>query len=109
MAWTKVIDGSTVEILLDDRGADVGGARNRRRISELLPDGTHRGGDRSLRRSLRLLHALLRQHDRRRQRAAPRAEILCRELITHVLTDELVQLSAVEVAGFPVQHIAQAR
>src|SRR5690349_17746158 len=57
MSGAEILDRAPVEVLLDDRGAHVRGARNRRRVPEPLADGAHHRGDGFLRRGLALLDA----------------------------------------------------
>src|ERR1044072_6572678 len=98
MAWTKVINSTPVEILLDDGGADVRRTRNCRRISKACTDGSHNGRDRALRLRLALGDAVLAERHGREQRPAPGAEILGCEVLAHVLLDVVVELAAGEVA-----------
>src|SRR5690348_18065969 len=98
MAWTKVINSSPVEILLDDRRAYVRRARNCGRISEALADLSHDARDGSLRLRLSLGDAVLGESHGRGERPAPRAEILGGELVADVFLDVVVQLAAREAA-----------
>src|SRR5918994_5354254 len=76
MPRTKVIDRSSVEILLDHGWAHVRVARDRRRVSEPLADHPHHVCDHLLRLGVGLGRAVLCERDRSRERAAPRAEVL---------------------------------
>src|SRR4029453_13910439 len=75
MPGPEIVDGSPIEILLDNRRADVGCTRNRRGVSELLADDSHHRRDCALLFGLRLGGLTLREGDRRQQRPAPGAEV----------------------------------
>src|SRR5215213_2934957 len=107
MAWTKVIDRSTVPILLDDGWTDVRRARDGRSVSELLADQTHDGRDGALGFRLRFRRASLCKGDGRDERPAPGAEVLGRELLAHVLLDVFVQLPPREAEDLVVRSIAE--
>src|SRR5687768_14395398 len=93
MPRTKVVDRPPVEILLDDGGTDVRSARHRWSVSELFSDRTHYGGHGTLRLGFGLRGTALGQIDRGRERPAPRAEVLRRELLAQVFLHVLVQLA----------------
>src|SRR5581483_9752544 len=99
MPGTEIVDGSPVEILLHDRRADVGRARNGRSVSQLLADVAHDRGDPFLRLRRILGRILGGELDRGDQRPAPRSEILRRELRAEMLLDVVVQPALVEVAA----------
>src|SRR5919204_2043396 len=80
MTGTEIVDRSAVEILIDHRGTDVRRAGNCRRISELLADAAHDGGNRALLFAGRLHRTALGERNRSGQRPAPRAEVLGGEL-----------------------------
>src|SRR3989442_11815511 len=98
MLRPKIVDRSSVEILLDDGRADVRPARYGRRISESLAHGAHRRCDDACGLRLRLGNAVLGERDRGQQRSAPRAEILGCELFADVALDVLVQAPSGEGA-----------
>src|SRR5438093_4207717 len=81
MPWPKVINRSTIAILVDHRWAHVRGARNGRRIAEPFSDGAHHGRHYPFRLSFRLGESMLGKRDCGNQRPAPRPEILGRELL----------------------------
>src|SRR5687767_160897 len=104
MPRPEIGDRAPVEVLLDHGRADVGGAAHGGRVPELLRDAAAHGGHVLLRLRLRLHDAVLCEADRREERAAPRAEVLDREVVPHVLLHVLVQVSvgqAHEVAVLP--------
>src|SRR6266516_7208709 len=107
MPRPKIVDRSSVEILLDDGRADVRRARYGRRISEPLAHGAHRRGDDGCGLRLRLDYAVLGERDRGEQRPAPRAEILGGELLTDVALDVLVHAPAGEGAQLALVAIAE--
>src|SRR5437899_3136127 len=102
MPRPKIVDRSSVEILLDDGRADVRPARYGRRISEPLAHGAHRRCDDACGLRLRLGNAVLGERDRGEQRPAPRAEILGGEVLANVALDVLVQAPAGEGAQLAV-------
>src|SRR5262249_55537776 len=108
MTWPEIVDRSPVEILLDDGRADVGRARNGRRIAEPFADLAHHGGDRPLLRRLALRRRRLGELDRPDERAPPGTEVLRRELVAHMLPDVLVQLARAEVVGLAVARSGTA-
>src|ERR1041385_6841326 len=89
----KVGDRCSLEILVDDRRRNVRRTTHRRRIAELRGDVPHHGGDGPL--AVRLAPG---EFDRREQRPAPGAEVLCRELVSETLLHVLVQRTVREVA-----------
>src|SRR5688500_11364649 len=107
MPRTEIVDRSPVEILLDDRRADVGGARDGRRIAEALAHLPHYSRDHPLRLRLALGDSVLGEADRGGERAAPGAEVLRRDLLAHVVADVLVQDGAGERAEVAVPAIPE--
>src|SRR5918992_5125316 len=107
MPRAEIIDRTSVEILLDNSGADVRRAGYRRGVAELLADGPHHRCDSSFRLGLRLWRAVLRKCDRGEQRAAPRAKILGSEFLAEVLTDVFVEVRAGQVAIHAVAFVAK--
>src|SRR3954464_9168015 len=107
MPWPKIVDRSPVEILLDDRRADVRRARYGRRVSEPLADRPHHRRDRALLLGHRLGFSPLRELDRGHQRPAPGAEVLGSELLAEVIVDVLVQAPRAEVDELTVMLVAE--
>src|SRR5918994_7961943 len=107
MPRAKVIDRTPVEILLDNRRADVRGSGHCRRVSELLSDEAHHGGDHAPGFALGLADPSLSEADGGRQRAAPGTEVLAREFVPHMLLDVLVQLSRGEVEDVFARSVAE--
>src|SRR5689334_1536352 len=101
MARTKVLDRSSIEILLHDRRSDVRGAADRRRVPELLRDEAHDCGDLALLRRRRLrepgVRRTLGEVNRRKQRPAPRPKVLRGELLAEIELDVVVEPFAREV------------
>src|SRR5689334_3892961 len=91
MTWPEMLERASVEVLVDDRRADVGGPRDGRGVAELLADGAHDCGQRSLGLRLGFGRAMLRERNRREQCPAPRAEVLGAELAVHERPDVFVQ------------------
>src|SRR5438874_2535965 len=102
MAGAEILDRSAVEILLDHGRAHVRRARYGGRVPELLGDPPHHGRNPSLGLGRILWGILLRQLDRRDQRAAPGAKVLRAEFRAEMLLDVLVQAPLVEVASASV-------
>src|SRR3954471_11788713 len=98
MARSKVINGATVEILIDNSWADVRRTRNCGRISKPLADGAQDGGDRAFRLGFGLRNPVLGERDRSEQRAAPRPEVLRRELLAQIFLDVVVQAFSAQAA-----------
>src|SRR5829696_3728058 len=107
MAWTKVVDRGAIEILLHDRRADVGRARNGGRIPEPLADAAHHRGNLPLRVRLRLGQPDLRQADRRLERPAPRAEVLRTEVVAEVDVHVVVEPLAGEVVDVALPFVPE--
>src|SRR6266566_629873 len=107
MARPKVVDRSPVEILLDDRRADVGGAGNRRGVTEPLADCPHHGDNCTLCLGFGLGRPALGKRNRRNQGTAPRPEILGGEFFTHELADVVVQLSSSEAIRLVLEPVAE--
>ena len=85
MPRPEIVDRAPVEVLLDHRRADIGGARNGRRVAEPLGDRAHHRGDRALRLRLASPPARARRAPiAASERAAPRAEVLGGELLAEV-------------------------
>src|SRR5436305_2438768 len=107
MAWPKIVDRSAVQILFDDRGADVRGAGNGRCIPQALAHAAHDCGHDTLLLCHRLDDAALGKGDRGFERAAPGAEILRGEFVAHVSLDVLVELPAGQVADSALALVAE--
>src|SRR5262245_41917042 len=107
MARAEIVNGSAVEILLDDRRAHIGRARDRRRVPEALADLAHHHRHGSFLLGRTLCRLCLGKLDRGDERAAPGAEILGRELLPHVLLDVLVQRARAEVEELAVSAIPE--
>src|SRR3954451_6836324 len=107
MSGPEILDRSAVEVLLDDCGTDVARARDRRRIPEAFADRPHDGGNTSFRLGVGLGKSALGKADRRREGAAPRPEILRRELLAHVDADVVVQPLAGEVVQVALPLVAE--
>src|SRR5436190_16105741 len=76
MLRAERLDRAPVEILVDDRRADVGGAANGRGVSELRGDRAANRSNCALGCWLGLHRPSLRERDRREQRATPCPEVL---------------------------------
>src|SRR5437016_6240861 len=98
MTGAKILDRSTFQILVDDGRADVGAARDGRRVAELSPDAAHHGGDHALRFAVCFGRSVLGERDRGNQRAAPGPEILRGELVAEIVPNVVVELCACEIA-----------
>src|SRR4051812_1642347 len=109
MARSEIVDRTSVEILVDDGGADVRRTRDRRGIPELLPHAAHDGGDDSLLFRRGLDRAALGKGNRRGERSAPRAEVLRRELVAEVGADVVVQAPTRQVVSRALFFVAEQR
>src|SRR6266496_6377008 len=107
MAGAKILDRSTVQILVDDGRADVRAARDGRCIAELASDPPHDGGDHAFRLAVRFGRSVLGKHDRRNQRATPGPKILRGELATEIVANVLVELCAREIADASIRLVAE--
>ncbi len=97
VARPEVLDRATIQVLLDDRGADVRRPRDGRRIPESFANASHDRRDDSLRFGVAARNVPFGERDCRRQRAAPGSEILGREVVAEMLADVLVKGAAGEV------------
>src|SRR5919201_2094117 len=107
MTGTEIVDRSAVEILIDHRRTDVRRTGNCRRISELLADAAHDGGNRALLFAGRLHRTALGERNRGGQRPAPRAEILGGELLAEKDAHVIVESLARQVAESGVVEITE--
>src|SRR5581483_2833745 len=107
MARLEILEGDALEILLDDGRADVRGAGDGSRISESRAGGPRDRGDDALRLGGRLRGSALGEGDGSRERAAPRAEVLCRELVAEVSLDVPVEDVGGEVAQLAFDGVAE--
>src|SRR4029450_13782842 len=107
MTRSKVVDRSTVEILLDHSRAHVRRSRYSRCVSKFFSHRTHRCGDDSFGFRFRLRNPVLRKRDRCSEGPAPGAEVLRREFLPHVLVYVFVQLSSIEVEALAVGDVAK--
>src|SRR3954449_2719123 len=103
MPSAKIVDRSSVEILLHNRRRDVRLTRYCGCISEPLRNEPHDGCDRALLLAFRLrkplLGGTLGEVDRREERPAPGAEVLGAELLPEVDLHVVVQAGVREVVG----------
>src|SRR6266540_7082883 len=107
MTRPEVRDRAAVEVLLDDRGADVGRPSDGRRISEALGDPAHDSRESTLRLGLPGGNLPLGERDRSGERAAPRAEVLGSELVAQVLAHVVVERAAGQVEGISFDAVAE--
>src|SRR6266571_5346034 len=107
MVWPEIVDRSSVEILLDDRRADVRGTRYGRRISQPLADEPHHRRDAAPRLRRILGQIVLGERDRGDDRTAPGAEVLSGELVSAIGADVLVQLASVEIAELALELVPE--
>src|ERR687888_185057 len=107
MAWAEIVDSSAVEILVDDRRADVRRTGNRRRIAELLADCAHDGGDRPLCLRLRLGRPVLGERNGSDQGPAPRSKVLGGEFFAHEFADVRVQPARGQMGDLVADAVAE--
>src|SRR5690349_6696395 len=107
MSWPEILDRSAVEVLLDHGWTDVARTCDGRCIPQAFPDASHDGRHPAFRLGLGLGDAALGEPDRGSERAAPRAEVLGRELLAHVDADVVVQVFAGEVVEVALPLVAE--
>src|SRR6187551_3195360 len=107
MSRPEILNRSPVEILLDDRWADVRGPCHGRGVSKPLADAPHYVCHNALGLGVRLGDSVLRQRDRGGQSPAPRPEVLGGELLAHVLADVIVEDCTRERAGLSIRAVAE--
>src|SRR5579884_2650268 len=111
MPRPEILERSPLEILVDDRGAHVGGARHRGRIAEVLRDTSHHRGDGPSRRSLGFGNPVaadpLGEVERGEERPAPRPEILRGEPVAEVDLHVVVQPLRGEVPDLVLPAVAE--
>lgn len=111
MPRAEIVDRSSVQVLLHNRGRDVRAARDGGRISKLFRDEPHHRCDGSLLLADRFRKTLafdsFREVDRAEQRAAPRPEVLRGELIAEIDLDVVVEPLAREVVELTLPPVLE--
>src|SRR5436305_10595929 len=111
MTRPEIVDRSSFEVLLDNRGRDIRLARDGGCISELLGDPLHNCRHRPLLFLFRcrksVLRRVLREIDRGKKRAAPRPEVLGRELVPKVDLHVVVEPLAGEVVELALPAVLE--